>query len=55
MIAKELKIWYMSIRLKRKWEKILVGGVGEKFLEISGKCKQIKEWLQISGSEVITD
>lgn len=40
-----------AIRLKRKWEKILVGWVGEKFQQISGKCKQIEKWFLMSRSE----
>lgn len=44
MIAEGLKVYVHKI--KRKWEKILVGTGGEKFQQVSGKCKQIWEWLQ---------
>lgn len=32
-----------------------MSGVGEKFKQISGKCKQIEKWLQISGPEKTID
>ena len=34
-------------KAKKKWVKILASGMGEKFQQISEKCKQTEKWLKM--------